>query len=126
MKRNNKTIDTVKTIMDTGVYGIGILGSIAVINRCCKQAIPQIKEAEGWRKVWYVIITTLTIGFYGGTIFINAFMSIDNIYNLLHNLVKKPEPYIVEPLREEVVGDEEDDVPLSGMEHYWKERETED
>ena len=106
-----------KTIMDTGVYGIGILGSIAVINRCWKQAVPQIKEAEGWRKLWYIAITALTIGFYGGTIFLNALKSIENIFNLAH----KSEP---ESDSSELM-DGEDDIALSGMEHYWKEREKE-
>lgn len=122
MKNNmkNNKIETMKIVVDTGVYGIGILGSVAVINRCWKQAVPQIKEAEGWRKLWYIVITTLTIGFYGGTIFLNALMSIENIFSLAH----KSEPDNIEPLREEVF-DGEEDISLSGMEHYWNEREKE-
>ncbi len=55
MKRTTKK--NLETAILVGANGFGFWNSIHTIKKATKQALPQIKEATGWKKVWFITVT---------------------------------------------------------------------
>ena len=71
MAQNTEMIENIKTTTLVALDTIGVLGFLSNVKKIHHQAIPQIKEATGGKKVWFIAVTVFTelmyIGFAIGT-----------------------------------------------------------
>ena len=67
----NETVKNINTIAAVVLDTIGVIGCVSTVKKIYDQAMPQIKEAAGGKKVWFIIVTMLTeiiyLGFAIGT-----------------------------------------------------------
>lgn len=67
----NEMRDNIKTAITVSCSGIGSLTCVSIIKKIHNQALPQIKEATGGKKAWFIAVTVFTelmyIGFAIGT-----------------------------------------------------------
>lgn len=65
-------IKNVETVAIVAVDGLGVCGCLNTIKKVHQQAAPQIKEATGKKKVWFIAVTVFTelayLGFAIGSI----------------------------------------------------------
>ena len=63
--------ENIKTVITVACSGIETLTCTAIIKKIQNQALPQIKEATGGKKAWFIAVTVFTelmyIGFAIGT-----------------------------------------------------------
>ncbi len=52
--------ENIKTVITVACSGIETLTCTAIIKKIHNQALPQIKEATGGKKAWFIIVTMLT------------------------------------------------------------------
>ena len=103
---NNKTKKKFETAILVAANGWGFLESYRTIKKATNQALPQIKEATGWKKAWFITVTLGVDVFYTWCAF-QCIMRI--IHEVVDRLVEKHES-VWGPFNravEESVGEEE-------------------
>ena len=56
----NEMIKNIETAAIVAVDGLGVWGCLNTIKKVHQQAAPQIKEATGKKKVWFIAVTAFT------------------------------------------------------------------
>ena len=103
MKKSTRK--NLETTVIVAANGWGFWNSIHTIKKVTKQALPQIKEATGWKKVWFIFVTLGVDVFYTWCAFQ---CSMGTIHEVVDRLVEKHES-VWGPFRpvEESVGEED-------------------
>ena len=86
MKKSTRK--NLKTTVIVAANGWGFWNSIHTIKKATNQALPQIKEATGWKKVWFIAVTLGVDVFYTWCAF-RCIMG--TIHEVVDRLVEKHE-----------------------------------
>mgnify|MGYP004452814591 CR=1 FL=1 len=86
MKRTTKK--NLETAILVGANGFGFWNSIRIIKKATNQALPQINEASGWKKVWFIFVAVGVDIFYTWCAF-RCIMG--TIHEVVDRLVEKHE-----------------------------------
>ena len=85
---NKEMKKNLETAILVGANGFGFWNFINIIKKVTNQALPQIKEATGWKKTWFITVTLGVDVFYTWC----AFQCImRTIHEVVDRLVEKHE-----------------------------------
>ena len=120
MKRTTKK--NLETAILVAANGWGFWNSIHTIKKVTKQALPQIKEASGWKKVWFIFVTLGVDVFYTWCAFQ---CSMRTIHEVVDRLVEKHEsvwgPFVNRAVEEESEEDEDSSEDSDKIKKYTEE-----
>ena len=117
MKRTTKK--NLETAILVAANGWGFWNSIHTIKKVTKEALPQIKEATGWKKVWFIFVTLGVDVFYTWCAFQ---CSMGTIHEVVDRLVEKHEsvwgPFVNRAVEEESEGEEDSSEDSDKIKKY--------
>lgn len=106
----NEMTKNIETATVVACDGIGTLGCLSIVKKVHQQAWPQIQEATGGKKIWFITITLLTELMYIGFAIGSAVGAVCAIKERItdHNLQKELEACPPDFMTEEESGEDED------------------